>query len=198
MKTFILTIILMCSIFYFDLQANILRDTTNKYNFYFNIGFSYIPFVDNIAGPLIGLSLSNPKKSLGFFVRTDFLISIGSKLDVIDTSAGFSIPTYKYGLLKYNNIVYGDIEYNLSKVTNIPLTIGLGYGWIYLGERENFRFNRDYGYAVLSPKLIYQYSWILFELRGNIQLQKEYFQKYYNYKRLFPIEISLIYRFAPK
>lgn len=97
----------------------------------------------------------------------------------------------------YKHLIYGDIEYNFYVTRKIPLILGLGYGWIYLGERENFRFNRDFGYAVLSPKLIYKYSWISFEIRGNIPIQREYFQWHYNFERLFPVEVSLIYRFKP-
>jgi hypothetical protein len=182
--------------FFAILKANDQDELNDKPDFYLNLGLSYIPLMDYAGGSLIGLTFTNPGKSLGFTIRTDYLLSIGRN-SYTDTS-GILRQYEKIEFTEYNNILYLDLEYNLKKTTKLPLIAGLGYGWIYLGERENLRFNRDYGYAVISPKIVYNFSWISFELRGNIPLRNDYFKRHYNFERLFPIEISACYRFKPK
>ena len=172
-----------------------------KSNFFLNIGFSYIP-LDYIGGPSIGLTLTNKEKPLGITLRSDYLIKIGrgSFYNAFDTITNTPISitqSDKIEVLRFNQLIYIDIEYKLNKKPKCPLIAGLGFGWINTGEIENILLNRYHGYATLSPKLSYRHSWISFELRGNIPIKNNYFKSYYPFQRLVPLEFSMYYRFNP-
>jgi hypothetical protein len=168
-----------------------------KNNFHLNLGLSYIPLADYIGGPLIGISFSNPQKHLGLLVRTDYLLSIGKYSFVSDT-LGTIVQSDNYEIVNYNNLFFCDIEYDFSIKKKTPIIAGLGYGWIYYNQKNISGAYFSYGYSVLSAKFVYKYSWISFEVRGNIPLNSSYLNKISNYYKLFPIQIGLIYRFAPR
>ena len=194
MKQFLLLIFLI----FIGLVRNASGQDTlreQKYDYYFNIGVSYIPF-DYIGGPLIGLSYQHPTKKLGFNFHTNYLLEIGKETYINqygNLSSGNSIK-----IINFKNLTYFELEYKLNRHKKLPIKAGLGYGWIYLGERNNIKSNRDHGYAVISPKIMVQYSWLTFQFRGNIPIKNNYFKSYYPFWRLFPGEISLVYRFKPQ
>ena len=164
-------------------------------DFYLDIGFANV-FFDGIGGPLMGLTLANEKDDYGFSIRKDFLIELG-RISYIDTN-NIIFSTEKIEIQRYYVLTYLEGYLGLKRYINAPLSLGLGYGWINTNYRENVSFNRDYGYGVLTVKAIYEVSWVAFEIRSFIPIKKNYFDRYYPFARLSPIELSVFYRFRPK
>lgn len=171
---------------------NKIDSVKEKYDFYIETGAMFTPF-----GPCLGLSFEHPNKALSFLVRSDFWFRFG-KYTYVDTNGNY-ISEKNYSITEYHSLLYFDAEYKFNKMFKFPLMFGAGYGWIYLGNRENYTFDRYSGYGVITLKFRYAYSWLGIEARGNIPIKNNYFTKYNNTAdRLFPLQISLLYRFKPK
>ncbi len=192
-------IVIFTGVFLYLLFTLKAQEKEPKNNLYLDIGCSYILF-DYVGGPFLGLSLINEKHDFGFTVRNDFMIKLGRSYyyDTIAQSVVYVYPGSKIEVQDYYKLLYFDAFMSFKKYIHIPLTLGVGYGWINTNFRSNDMFNPYCGYAVLSLKADYKVSWLTFEVRGNIPIKKDYFHGYYPYDNLMPIELSAFYRFRPK
>lgn len=160
-----------------------------------DIGYAWL-FSDFVGGPLLGITLTNEKYDCGLSIRNDFLIKLGRNSYVDTTGTRYYLKSM--AIVEYNTLTYFEGHLGLKRFINVPLSFGLGYGWINTNENDNVKLNPEYGYSVLTIKANYLVSWVMFEIRGNIILQKDYYNRHYPGDRLFPVEIAAFYRFKPK
>lgn len=113
------------------------------------------------------LSLRNPDKRLSFNLRQDIVLSLGLFPDYFPQDTFVLAYTYKYGITHLNTQNYLEIECLLNRKKGYQLSAHAGYGWLYLGEGENIRLNRGYGYSVITTAISYARSWYNLELRGD-------------------------------
>ncbi len=138
------------------------------------LGLKYTPF-DYISGGVIGGNFRIDKFSIGF--RNDINMKVGK----VDTLA-------YYGISEFRIINYLDLQYHF----NPKLAAFLGYGWVN-NQREISRFNRSYGYYVITLGANYMVTPnIYFELRGDypfIDLNSPI-----DLNIAFPASVALIYK----
>ena len=149
MKKIFIGLILLLNSFY---AATAQSDKVNeKYDLYIDIGLKY---AFDISGIALGLSIYSPSKKLSLSFRQDFLASIGAKDYYIglNDSSNLFIQTNKIDFVRYHTQNYFELAY----IVHPKITTSLGYGWVFAGSKENVRFNRDYGYPILSLAVSYQ------------------------------------------
>lgn len=171
-------------------------DTTKntKYDLNIDLGLKFTPF-DYLGGAILGLSIYSPDKKFAVNFRNDILLSIGKSSSL--NSVGNIIPSEKFSVLEYHTLNYFELDYKISNFNKKPLYIGLGSGWVYLGEGKNIRFNSETGYATITSSLKYKISWFAIEVRGDYALKGRSFKGYNITKSIFPISFGLIYKFKP-
>lgn len=162
-----------------------------KYDLSVGIGAKYVVF-DYLGGGLLELSLRNPNKRLSFNLRQDIVLSLGLFPDYFPQDTLVLDYTRKYGITNLNTQNYLELEYLLNRKKSYQLSAHAGYGWLYLGEGENIRLNRDYGYPLITTAISYARSWYNIELRGDIPIVSGIGG------RTSPISLALKYRFRPK
>lgn len=166
---------------------------------YINLGFNYVPF-DYIGGPSLGLSLYSPDKRLAFNFRYDMGLSFGrgSSAQLIDTTM-VVVGDNKISLQQYNVRTFIEAEYLLKKMNRHSVYASAGLGWIFPGETHNYLLNEETGYYNLTLAARYKFSWFSIEPRFFVPV---FNGNKYNLGRslrstLFPLSVSLIYKFKP-
>ena len=193
-------IVIFTSMFLYLFFTLTAQEKEPKNKLYLDIGTAYLP-IDYVGGPSLGLTVINKKYDFGFTIRNDYMIRLerGYTYDTISTNFfGVNYGGQKIEIHDYYKLFYFDAFINLENYIHTPFSFGVGYGWINTNYQSNTMFNPECGYAVLSVKADYKISWLTLEIRGNIPIKKNYFDSYYPYNNLFPIEISAFYRFRPK
>lgn len=195
MKRILLTVLLLAC-FKFLIAQEYSEVKKDYFDLYVDLGYKSA-VIDFISGPIIGLSIYNPDKPFCFSYRNDFLISLG-KHTYIDSTNQIQVSSNKFEILQFITQSNFEFGYRLPYLKGKPLTLGTGLGWINLGDRENVRFNKDYGYMTLSISIKYKLSWFLIELKGDIAFKNDYYNLYRYYDKPIPVSLGLIYRFKPK
>lgn len=181
------TIIILALVFVWLNANSQTKETSTKV--FFDIGYKTTALDFNINGPVLGISFSNPQKKFSFSARNDILLAINKPLTADGTRGEYVQITD----LRVQNYIEVDYRFDLNKN---KLYLGVGTGWRGLGNAENIRFNREYGYSTLSLSTKYTFDWLTFELRGDIPIRNNYFKKYNGTARLFPITIAVFYKFS--
>jgi len=163
----------------------------NNYQLFFDLGYKTTFFDFNINGPVLGLSMYSSSKKISLNLRNDLLFKIGKPL-LIDNSRSENLQ-----IIDFRTQNYIDFDYRFD-IKKYKIFIGAGIGWRYLGDKENYRFNRETGYLTFSPSVKYSFDWFVTELRGDVPLKDKYYKKYNGTERFFPITFSLFYRIKPK
>jgi hypothetical protein len=195
-KIIFLNFIFLCLIF----QNSLAQDSNPKpRDLYVNLGFNYVP-IDYIGGPSVGLSLYSPDKKLSFNFRYDmgFSFGRGSVVQTIDT-VSYITDDNKISLQKYNIRTYIEAEYLLKKFKQHSVYASAGLGWIFPGETLNYLLNEETGYYNLTLATRYKFSWFSIEPRVFIPVfnDNELYKGGSHHPTLFPLSVSLIYKFKP-
>ena len=144
-----------------------------------------------IGGFGINAVVFSPDKKWSYALRNRFLFNFEKGLN---TSTGQYSPYYVVS--RYYTQNYLDVHYCWNVVKKHRFETGLGIGWTYNGEKENYRLNKGYGFYVLSASVMYRVTWFYLELRGDYPLlsQKD---RAIGPDRVFPVSLGLYYRFKP-
>jgi hypothetical protein len=164
-------------------------NSNHKYDLYFEIGPNY-KIGDWLWGLCLNGSIYSPSKRLSFASRNIFLFKIERM--IIDSV----LYTKDFKLSQYHTLNYIDINYCFKQNKRHPIIAGIGIGWIYNGEKENYKLEQDYGYGVISCSFSYKVTWFYIDVRGDIPLKL--FTNDLHFEQLFPISLGLSYRMKPQ
>jgi len=100
-------------------------------------------------------------------------------------------------LSKFHTLNYIDVNYQFRQEKKHPLIAGIGVGWIYYGDKQNYKFNNDHGYGVISLSLSYKVTWFWADIRVDVPWDLYMDDKTVGPDKLFPLTLGLSYRFKP-